>query len=106
MPNYFIMFGPSTINDRMFMSECAAEFVADAVLKLSRSGKKSMVVKDELFAEYNKKLKEAVKNKTYNETAGGYYEDGEGFNWLLYPFPLFYYRWQTWGCGVGEFHWN
>jgi len=106
MPNYFIMFGPSTTNDRMFMSECASAFVSDAVLKLSRSGKKSMVVKDKLFAEYNKKVKEAVKTKTYNETAGGYYEDGEGFNWLLYPFPLFYYRWQTRKCGVKEFDWK
>ena len=106
MPNYFIMFGPSTINDRMFMSECSSAFVADAVRKLSISGKKSLVVKEKLFAEYNKKLKNAVKNKTYNETAGGYYEDGEGFNWLLYPFPLFYYRWQTRGCSENEFDWS
>lgn len=106
MPNYFILFGPSTIHDRMFMSERASIFTADAVLKLSRSGKKSMVVKEDLYVEYNKNLKETVKNKTYNNTAGGYYEDGEGFNWLLYPYSLLYYRWQTWRCSTSEFDWN
>ena len=65
-----------------------------------------MVVKEELFAEYNKNLKDAVRMKTYNDTAGGYYEDGEGFNWLLYPFPLMYYRWQTRRCSSREFEWN
>ena len=90
----------------MFMSECSSSFIADAIRRLSNSGKKSMVVKDALYAEYNAKLKDAVRNKTYNETAGGYYEDGEGFNWLLYPFPLFYYRWQTRSCREGEFDWN
>ena len=45
MPNFFLMFGPNTINDRMFMSECAANFVTDAILKLSLSGRRSMEVK-------------------------------------------------------------
>ena len=63
-------------------------------------------MKDALYAEYNAKLKDAVRNKTYNETAGGYDEDGEGFKWLLYPFPLFYYRWQTSSATEGEFDWN
>ena len=36
MTNYFIMFGPSTVKDRMFMSECSSAFIADAILSLSQ----------------------------------------------------------------------
>ena len=45
MPNFFLMFGPNTINNRMFMSECAANLVSDAVLQLARSGRSSMAVR-------------------------------------------------------------
>merc|ERR1719158_186585 len=106
MPNYFIMFGPNSISDRMLFSESAAEYAADAILKLARSGKKSMTVKEELYEEYNRKLKEQIRSKTYNKTAGGYYVDGEGSNWLLYPYTMYYYMWQTWGCSAGEFDWK
>jgi len=106
MPNFFIMFGPSTISDRMFMSERAGIYVADAIHKLSQSGKKSMVVKEELFEEYNETLKEANSEKTWNTTAGGYYVDGEGSNWLLYPHSKIYYSYQTRRCSEKEFDWN
>jgi len=106
MPNYFIMFGPNSISERMLFTECASEYAADAILKLSRSGKKSMTVKEELYEEYNRKLKKQFLCKTYNKTAGGYYVDGEGFNWLLYPYTVYYYMWQTWGCSYREFDWN
>ena len=45
LPNFFLMFGPNTINNRMFMSECAANLVSDAVLQLARSGRSSMAVR-------------------------------------------------------------
>ena len=44
--------------------------------------------------------------QTFGETAGGYYADGRGNNWLVYPFSPFYRRWQTWRCAANEFDWS
>ena len=106
MPNFFLMYGPNTVNNRLFMSECAANFVSDAVLKLSESGKKSLVVKQEKFEEYNRALAEQIKTKTYGVTAGGYFANAEGVNWQLYPYSLLYYQWTTSTSSQGEFDWN
>ena len=100
------MFGPNTINDRLLMSECAANFVSDAVLKLSLSGKKSLKVKQERYEEYNRNLEEKIKTKTYGVTAGGYYANEKGVNWQLYPYPVVYYQWQTVSCSPEEFDWQ
>ena len=100
------MFGPTTISDRLFMSECAANFVSDAVLKLSLSGKKSLKVKQERYEEYNRNLDAVIKTKTYGVTAGGYYANGNGVNWQLYPYPVVYYQWQTVSCQPEEFDWQ
>ena len=106
MPNFFLMYGPNTVNNRLFMSECAANFVSDAVLKLSLSGKRSLRVKEEKYEEYNRVLADTIKTKTYGVTAGGYYANGEGVNWQLYPFSLLYYQWQTRTCQEAEFDWE
>ena len=58
------MYGPNTVNSRLFMSECAANFS-----ELSKSGKKSLVVKQEKYEEYNRALAEQIKTKTYGVTA-------------------------------------
>ena len=105
MPN--LMFVPNTIStDRLFMSECAANFVSDAVLKLSLSGKKSLRVKQEKYEEYNRELADKIKTKTYGVTAGGYFANGEGVNWQLYPHSILYYQWSTSSCTEQEFHWQ
>ena len=106
MPNFFMMFGPNTISDRLFMSECSANFVSDAILKLSLSGKKSLKVKEEKYEEYNRDLADQIKTKTYGVTAGGYYANEAGVNWQLYPYPLLYYQWTTVSCSSQEFDWQ
>ena len=106
MPNFFLMFGPNTISDRLFMSECAANFVSDAVLKLSLSGKKSLKVKEAKYEEYNRNLAEKMKTKTFGVTAGGYYANEKGVNWQVYPYPILYYQWQTVSCSTEEFEWQ
>ena len=107
MPNFFLMFGPNTIStDRLFMSECSANFVSDAVLKLSLSGKKSLKVKQAKYEKYNRDLEDQIKTKTYGVTAGGYYANENGVNWQLYPYPLLYYQWTTVSCSEEEFDWQ
>ena len=46
-------------------SECAANFMSDAVLKLSLSGRRSLRVKEEKYDEYNRVLADTIKTKTY-----------------------------------------
>ena len=106
LPNFFFMFGPNTISDRLFMSECAANFVSDAVLKLSLSGKKSLKVKKAKYEKYNRDLADQIKTKTYGVTAGGYYATEKGVNWQVYPYPILYYQWQTVSCSSDEFDWQ
>merc|ERR1711879_288490 len=69
-PNFFIMFGPNTINNRMLMTECAANYVAESILELSLSQAKSMTVMEEKFDEYNEKLKKAIAKRIFSDTAG------------------------------------
>ena len=65
-----------------------------------------MTVKKEKFDEYNEGLRRAVKGKTYASTAGGYYDDGAGFNWQLYPYSMLYYIYDTFSCCKQDFIWK
>ena len=100
------MFGPNTINNRMLMTECAANYVAESILELSLSQAKSMTVKREKFDEYNEKLKKAIAKRTFSDTAGGYYDDGQGFNWQLYPWLMLFYQYDTYRCNTNDFLWK
>ena len=35
VPNFFVMFGPSTISDRLLFSECAANYASDCILQVT-----------------------------------------------------------------------
>ena len=106
MPNFFLMFGPNTINNRMLMSECAANYVSESILELALANAKSMIVKQEKFDEYNDKLKKTIAGKTYSSVDGGYYDDGTGFNWQLYPWLMLFYLYDTFRCNKQDFNWT
>jgi len=103
-PNYFLMFGPNTINNMMFMTERQSNYIADAILQTSLKRKSSSIVKQEVFHQYDKRLKEDMKNRTYYEP-GGYYADKNGGNWLLWPYSRFYYWWITKSVTVSDYDW-
>ena len=106
MPNFFVMFGPNTINNRVFMSECAANFVSDSILKLSLSNRSSIEVRKDKYDEYNKALRAGLKKRTFGVTSGGFYANAEGENWQLYPHSILYYNWTTSAAQEEEFIWN
>ena len=106
MPNFFVMFGPNTINNRVFMSECAANFVSDSILKLSLSNRSSIEVRKDKYDEYNKALRAGLKERTFGVTSGGFYANAEGENWQLYPHSILYYNWTTSVAQEEEFYWG
>ena len=63
-------------------------------------------MKEEKYDEYNRVLADTIKTKTYGVTAGGYFDNGEGVNWQLYPHPILYYQWQTVSSSQEEFDWQ
>lgn len=106
MPNFFIMFGPNTTDNRMLMSEAAANYVSESILELALSNSKSMTVKKEKFDKYNESLKKIIAGKTYSTVNGSYYDDGDGFNWLLYPWLHIVYQFDTFRCNRNDFNWT
>ena len=88
------------------MSECAANYVSECVRELSVSNAKSMTVKQEKFDEYNESLKKTIAGKTFCKANGGYFDDGTGFNWQLYPWMLIVYQYDTFRCNKNDFRWN
>ena len=108
LPNYFTTFGPNTFgNNVLFMLDCSSNFISSAVAKLSKKkGRQSMCIKPKLYEEYNKKVREEVAKKTFSASDGGFYRDVEGFNWVLYPWPMQCYAWDTASCQQGDFDWT
>lgn len=108
LPNYFITFGPNTFgNNVLFMLDCSTNFISSSVAKLNQTkGSQSMSIKPELYNKYNRKVKEEVEKKTYSASDGGFYRDEEGFNWVLYPWPMQCYKWDTATCHEDSFIWT
>ena len=106
MPNFFIMFGPNTINNRMLMTECAANYASECILELSLSKAKSMTVKPGKYDEYNQSLEKALSKRTFGTAEGGYFDDGQGRNWQLYPWLMLAYQWDTYRCNKNDFDWR
>ena len=106
MPNFFIMYGPNTVNNRMLMTECAANYASECILELSLSKTKSMTVKPSKYDEYNQSLERALAKRTFGTAEGGYFDDGQGRNWQLYPWLLLAYQWDTYRCNKNDFDWR
>ena len=106
MPNYFMMWGPNAIGNRIIIAEYAANYISDAILKLSLSGKSSMTVKKDIFDKFDQDLKAAMDKRTFNNTAGGYMDDGEGYNWQQNPWPMVTLGRSTLNCNESDFQWK
>ena len=50
--------------------------------------------------------KSALAGKTFGVTRGGYYADGAGGNWQLYPHSILTYSRATSSLAPGDFHWT
>ena len=58
------------------------------------------------YDEYNRAVREEDAKKTYSTSDGGFYRDEDGFNWVLYPWPMQCYRWATRICREEHFSWT
>ena len=88
------------------MTECAANYASECILELSLSKTKSMTVKQGKYDEYNQSLERALAKRTFGTAEGGYFDDGQGRNWQLYPWLLLAYQWDTYRCNKNDFDWR
>ena len=107
-PNFFLLLGPGTglgHNSIIFMIECQANYACDGIVKMVKSGAKSMVVKPEVLKNYDEFVQENMKGKVFadNTECTGWYRNAKGVNWTLWPLDLVTYWWYTRSCNMSEY---
>ncbi|CAF3285993.1 unnamed protein product [Rotaria sp. Silwood2] len=95
-PNLFLILGPNTsfgYNTTVFMIEAQLNYIMEALLFMQESSASSILVKQNVFEQYNQQLRSKLKNTVWQ--LGGchsYYYDAHGNNIGNWPdFTWIYY---------------
>jgi len=107
-PNFFLLLGPGTglgHNSIIYMIECQANYARDGIVKMIKSGAKSMALKPEVLKNYEEFVQENMKGKVFadNTECVGWYRNARGVNWTLWPLDLVTYWWYTRSFDVNEY---
>ncbi len=91
-PNFFCMYGPNTNTvihgNLVFFLECQASFITDAIRVLAEDGKRSLELKPEVFAEYDKKIVAESSKRTWGwSKTHSWYMNAEGRSTIMWPLP-------------------
>lgn len=107
-PNFFMLYGPNTNapSSIIFMLECQARYIVDAIRKLSLRKAKYMNVKPDVQSAFNAKSQDRL-SKTIAARAdcNTYFKTAEGritTNWAGFATE---YRWLTQYVRPGEYEW-
>ncbi len=97
-PNFFMMYGPNTnlSGSIIFMLECQARYVADAVRNLSRKGARSMAVRAGRLRAYNEMVQRRIaKTVLVHPSCHSYFRTASGKVTTQWPGFMSEYRWRT-----------
>lgn len=91
-PNFFCMYGPNTNTvihgNLVFFLECQANYVIDAIKTLATGGYKSMDLRDDVFAEYDKEIVAESAKRTWGwSKTHSWYMNAEGRSTIMWPLP-------------------
>lgn len=79
-PNFFMIYGPNTNlnhNSILSMLEIQHDYVTAAIKKILNH-KLSLVVKDEVFVEFNANLQKELEQSVFNSDCSSWYKNSEG----------------------------
>jgi len=108
-PNCFWMLGPGTglgHNSIIYMLECQADYISDAITKMVQNKVRCMVVKKKVEMEYWKWIMQNMKGKVFSDNSSciAWYRNERGVNWVLWPLDLFTYWWMTRTCNLSDYN--
>ena len=91
-PNFFCMYGPNTNTvihgNLVFFLECQAVYMLDAIKTLATGGYKSMDLRDDVFAEYDKEIVAESAKRTWGwSKTHSWYMNAEGRSTIMWPLP-------------------
>lgn len=97
-PNLFVMYGPNTNlghNSIIFMLECQARYVGQAIERLGDHDLASVEVRDDVHRAFNDTLQDRLRDSVWNAGCASWYVDANGRiinNWVGTTLE---YRWRT-----------
>ncbi|PQZ94768.1 4-hydroxyacetophenone monooxygenase [Arthrobacter sp. MYb227] len=91
-PNFFCMYGPNTNTvihgNLVFFLECQANYMIDALKQLAQSGKKSLNLREDVFAEYDKLITTESAKRTWGwSKTKSWYMNAAGRSTIMWPLP-------------------
>lgn len=99
-PNFFCMYGPNTNTvihgNLVFFLECQAAYMISAVQMLAKGGHHSMVLKPDVFADYDVEITEASAQRTWGwSKTHSWYQNAAGRSTIMWPLPAVEYFERT-----------
>ncbi|MBO1267743.1 flavin-containing monooxygenase [Arthrobacter cavernae] len=91
-PNFFCMYGPNTNTvvhgNLVFFLECQANYIIDAVKTLATGGHRSLDLRDDVFAAYDKEIVAESAKRTWGwSKTHSWYMNAEGRSTIMWPLP-------------------
>ncbi|CAJ1496522.1 NAD(P)/FAD-dependent oxidoreductase [[Mycobacterium] kokjensenii] len=87
-PNLFFTFGPNSgpgHSSALVYMEAQIDYIVDAIAKLVQFEWKSLDVRPEVQARYNKEIQRRLESTTWNSGCQSWYLTEDGFNATMYP---------------------
>lgn len=109
-PNLFQMVGPNTglgHNSIIFMIECQAHYIIDAIRRLDIKGGDYVDVKRDVMDAFNEKLQKDVQGTVWQ--MGGcssWYQQADGKNVAIWPYATWRYWMKTRRVDESAFEWH
>jgi len=78
-PNFYMLYGPNTNlghNSIIIMIEAQAKYIRECIRGVDSKGLKSIVVKDQVEAEYNQILQQRLASTAFSDVRHSWYMDG------------------------------
>jgi cation diffusion facilitator CzcD-associated flavoprotein CzcO len=97
-PNLFLMYGPNTNlghNSIIFMLECQARYIAQALRTMRRRDLASIEVREDVHRRFNSDLQERLGDSVWNGGCASWYRDASGRIVNNWAGTTVEYRWRT-----------
>ncbi|MES2068851.1 MAG: NAD(P)/FAD-dependent oxidoreductase [Pseudomonadota bacterium] len=94
-PNFYMIAGPNTglgHNSMIYMIESAAGYILQAIQAVRQGQLKSLEVKAEVAAAYNRQIQQRLQGTVWNSGCKSWYLNSQGKNHTLWPGFTFEYR--------------
>lgn len=87
-PNLYFTFGPNSgpgHSSALVYMEAQIDYIVEAISKLQQFGWKSLDVRPEVQARYNKDIQQRLQSTTWNSGCQSWYLTDDGFNATMFP---------------------